>query len=61
MSSLPELRARKASPSSRLGAVIIDPNLTAVVLFCAIGLLAAFNLILRFPDLGTIIAQYNQF
>lgn len=39
----------------------MDPDLTAVMLFCAIGLLAALNLMLRFPDFGAIIAQYNQF
>ena len=61
MSNSPELRARKASQSSQLGEVIIAPNLTAVVLFCAIGMLTTFNLILRFPDLGMIIAQFNQF
>ena len=38
-----------------------DADLTAVVLFCAIGLLATINVILRFPDLGAIIAQCNQF
>jgi len=31
------------------------------VFFCAIGLLVTLNLILRFPELGVIIAQYNQF
>jgi hypothetical protein len=30
-------------------------------LFCAIGLLATINVILRFPDLAAIIAQYSQF
>jgi len=56
MSSLPDLRAQKASLWSCLG-----PDMSAVLLFCAIGLLVTFNLILRFPDLGAIIAQYNQF
>jgi len=55
MSSEPELRAHKASPWSWLSEP--DPS----VLFCTIGLLVTFNLILRFPDLGAIIAQYNQF
>ena len=56
MSRQPELRAQKASPWSWL-----EPDLSAFVLLCAIGFLATFNLILRFPDLGAIIAQYNQF
>jgi hypothetical protein len=55
MSSEPELRAQKASPWSWLS----EPN--PGVLFCTIVLLVTFNLILRFPDLGAIIAQYNQF
>jgi hypothetical protein len=55
MSSQPELRAQKSSPWSWP-----ERDLSAVLFFCAI-LLAAFNLILRFPDFGAIIAQYNQF
>jgi len=54
MSSQPELRAQKASAWSW-----VEPDLSAVLIFCALGLLATFNLILRFPDLGTIIAQLN--
>jgi hypothetical protein len=38
-----------------------DPDLMAIVLFCTIGLLTALNVILRFPDLGGTIAQFNQF
>ena len=56
MSRQPEQRALKASSRSWL-----EPDQSAVVLFCAIGFLAIFNFILRFPDLGAIIAQYNQF
>jgi hypothetical protein len=56
MSSQPEVRAQKASPWSWL-----EPDLSAVVLYCVIGFLVTFNLILRFPELGAIIAQYNQF
>jgi hypothetical protein len=36
-------------------------DLNAVVVFCLIGLLLALNLILRFPDFGAVIEQYNQF
>jgi hypothetical protein len=32
-----------------------------VAAFSAIGLLVMLNVILRFPDLGTVIAQFNQF
>jgi hypothetical protein len=62
MSSLRELPAKKATPGwSWLVAASRDPNLIAIVIFCAIGLLVTVNLILRFPDLGALIAQYNQF
>jgi hypothetical protein len=40
---------------------IANPDLHAIVSFCLIGLLLAINLILRFPDFGAIIEQYNQF
>jgi hypothetical protein len=60
MSTLPELRAKKSAASSWLSAAK-DSDLAAVVIFCAIGLLVMFNVMLRFPDLGAIIAQYNQF
>ncbi len=38
-----------------------DPNLRAIVLFCLAGLLLTLDFVFRFPDLGAIIAQYNQF
>ena len=46
---------------SRLVTVIADPDLHAVIAYCLMGLLLTLNLILRFPDLGAIIEQYNQF
>ena len=62
MSSLRELRPKKATTAwSWFVAANRDPSLIAVVLFCLIGLLATVNLSLHFPDLGTLIAQYNQF
>jgi hypothetical protein len=33
----------------------------ATLAFCIIGLLLTLNFILYFPDLGAVIAQYNQF
>ena len=60
MSSLRELRSKKATPVwSRVVGATRDPNLMAIVFFCAIGLLITVNLILRFPDLGVLIAQYT--
>jgi hypothetical protein len=60
MSTLSELRAKKSALWSWLVAAR-DSEITAVAIFCAIGLLVTLNLILRFPDLGAIIAQYNQY
>jgi hypothetical protein len=54
------IEARK-TPGHGLVATLADSDLIAVVTFCVLGLLAAFNVILRFPDLGALIEQYNQF
>jgi hypothetical protein len=55
-------RARKTETEwSRILAIIANPELHAMVAFCLIGLLITLNLILRFPDLGAVIEQYNQF
>jgi hypothetical protein len=45
----------------RAVATIMTSDLSAVVAFCLIGFLLALNLILRFPDFGAVIEQYNQF
>lgn len=45
----------------RLYATVTDPDLQAIVAFCLIGLLLTLNVMLRFPDLGAIIEQCNQF
>jgi hypothetical protein len=61
-STLRELRAKKTtSPWPWLAAAVKDPSLIAIVTFCVIGLLITLNLMFRFPDLGALIAQYNQF
>ncbi len=39
----------------RIIAATTDPSLVAVMFFCAIGLLIALNLILRFPDAGLLV------
>jgi len=36
-------------------------NLNVVVALCVIGFLLTLYCILRFPDFGAVIAQYNQF
>jgi hypothetical protein len=40
---------------------LTDPDLIASIAFCVLGLLVALNVILRFPDLGALIEQYNRF
>jgi hypothetical protein len=40
---------------SRPVAWITNPDLIAVAVFCAIGLLVAINLILRFPDFAAVV------
>jgi hypothetical protein len=42
-------------------ATLTDSDLPTIVAFGLIGLLVALNLILRFPGMGAVIAQYNQF
>jgi hypothetical protein len=59
MPSLSQIRAKKAAPWSWLVTAIKNPNLVVVAVFCTIGLLASVNVMLRFPDFGAIIAQYN--
>ena len=56
-----ELHAQKAPSLSRFAAAINNSDLIATVLFCVIGLLITAVVMLRFPNFGAIIAQYNQF
>jgi hypothetical protein len=53
---LPTVRARRFARASKAGAAwsdliaqISNPNLQAVAMFCAIGLLATLNVLLRVP------------
>ena len=39
----------------------LNPDFLAVAAFSAIGILVMLNVMLRFPEFGTLIAQYNQF
>ncbi len=45
----------------RLLAAVSKPDFITVVAFCAIGLLMTLNVMLRFPNLGSLIELYNQF
>ena len=38
-----------------------NTDLPAVIAFSLIGLLLALYLVVRFPELGALVAQYNQF
>ncbi len=38
-----------------------NADLFVIIAVCAIGLLATIDVMLRFPDLGALIASYNQF
>jgi uncharacterized membrane protein YdfJ with MMPL/SSD domain len=60
---IPRLRQAKTTRTvwHRVVAAISEPDLTAIVAFCAIGLLITLNVILRFPDLGILIESYNKF
>jgi hypothetical protein len=60
MSTLSELPAKKSALSSWLSTAK-NSDLATVAIFCAIGLLVVFNVVIRYPEFGAIIAQYNQF
>ncbi len=57
MSNMSELRTQKAAPWPWLIAELGNPDLTAVVIFCAIGLFATIAVILQSPALGAIFGQ----
>jgi len=46
---------------SSVAAIAGNRDLQAVVLFCAIGILLTFNVIVRFPDFGAQVAQLAVF
>jgi hypothetical protein len=60
---LPTVVARSSPPPStaavlwfRARDVVTNPELHSIVAFCTIGLLAMLNVMMRFPDLGALIA-----
>jgi hypothetical protein len=58
----PRLAPRSRSDlRQRIASVAMRDDVVGVVCFCLIGLLLTLNFILRFPELGALIAQYNQF
>jgi hypothetical protein len=65
MSELP-LRAHEAGigivrKSVKDAEGFANTDLPAMLAFFLIGLLLALYLVLRFPELGALVAQYNQF
>jgi esterase/lipase superfamily enzyme len=57
------LGVQSPSRAERRAAIPADMEyqFLTIVTFCLLGLLVALNLIVRFPDFGTVIAEYNQF
>ena len=60
MSNLYQLSIEKTA-SSWLAAMITDPDIKGLTLFCAVGLFTSLYVMLRFPDFAVLIAQCNQF
>lgn len=50
----------KGTSWNRLAAVLRDPELAVIVMFCAIGLLATVALFLAFPGFGEIMQSVQQ-
>jgi hypothetical protein len=42
-------------------AIFTSPEPPMIIAFCLLGLLLTLTFILRFPDLGAVIEQYNRF
>jgi hypothetical protein len=65
LQALRKAKSRYVHPANeswqRLYAMVTNPDLQMIVAFCLIGLLLTLSIMLRFPDLGAIIEQYNQF
>ncbi len=53
-------RARILSKSAD-AADHVNGHLSMTIEFSLIGVLLALNVMLRFPDIGALVAQYNQF
>jgi hypothetical protein len=53
--------ARPIGSPPRAGETNARGDWQLVLAFSLIGLLLALNLMFRFPELGAVIAQYNQF
>ena len=56
-----ELNAQRVLSLYRFDKAIDDPSFVGIVLFCVIGLVITAVLKFYLPNLGAVIAQYNQF
>jgi hypothetical protein len=54
-------KVRKGTAWNRIVAAVRDPELAAVVMLCAIGLLVALALLLAFPNYGETTQSIQQF
>jgi hypothetical protein len=65
LQALPETKTKYVHPANgpwqRIFTVVTNPDLQAILALSLIGLLLTLNIMFRFPDLGALIAQYNQF
>jgi hypothetical protein len=65
MSELPLLRPHPRTSmvgkSAQRDADHGNTDLPGVIAFLLIGLLLALNIMLRFPEIGALVTQYNQF
>jgi hypothetical protein len=60
---IPPLTQAKTAGAAwhKLLAEISKSDFVAIIAFCMIGLLSTLNVILRFPDFGSLIELYNKF
>jgi hypothetical protein len=58
---IPSNKVRKGTPWHRIVAALRDPELAAVVMLCAVGLLVAVALLLAFPNSGETTQSIQQF
>ena len=59
--SMTTLGARNVKVDRGYSPLVAIPNLHTIVTCCLIALLLTLNIIIRFPDLGILVEQYNQF
>jgi hypothetical protein len=57
----PYARTRIVSRSAEDAADCANRGLPVLIAFSLIGLLLALNIMLRFPEIGALVAEYNQF